>query len=116
MRLLLDAHLSHRSVGRPLRERGHDALALQEHPTLAVLSDGDVLALAATEERILVTCNAKHFDPLARDWADLGRDHAGVVLIWTLGTHEHEPIVDRVSQLLDTNPDHAEWRNLVLAV
>jgi hypothetical protein len=116
VRLLLDAHLSHRSVARPLREPGHDALALQEHPTLAVLSDSDVLALGVTEERILVTCNAKHFDPLARDWSELGRDHAGIVLIWTLRTHEHESIVAGVADLLEGTPSEADWRNLVLAV
>ena len=53
MRLLLDANLSGRRIARPLRQDGHDVLALSERSDLEGLADADVLALAASDERIL---------------------------------------------------------------
>jgi hypothetical protein len=67
MRLLLDANLSGRRIARSLREDGHDILALSERPDLEGLSDPGVLALAASERRILVTRNSRDFAPLLRD-------------------------------------------------
>ena len=116
MRLLLDAHLSYRRVAEPLRERGHDVLALQEEPDLRTSPDDFVLRIARDQGRILVTGNARHFHPLARDWADVGRSHAGIVLLWRLRTNEHEAIVEAVEQLLQERPDEVAWRDLVLAV
>lgn len=116
MRLLLDAHLSHTRVAQPLRERGHDVLALQEEPDLMTSSDDFVLRIARDQGRILVTCNARHFDPIARDWADVGRTHAGIVLVWTLRTDEHAAIVDAVAQLLAERTDEGAWRDVVLAI
>jgi hypothetical protein len=116
VRLLLDAHLSHRRVAEPLRGLGHDVLALQEEADLMTSSDDFVLRIARDQERILVTCNARHFDPIARDWADVGRTHAGILLLWTLRTHEHATIVDAVAQLLSERPDESAWRDVVLAI
>jgi hypothetical protein len=116
VRLLLDEHLSWRRVAPPLREVGHDVLAVQEETSLRTLSDADLLQVAAEQERILVTCNGKDFEPLSSDWADLGRGHAGIVLIWTKSAHEHESIATLVSELLTARPDATDWRNLVLAV
>jgi hypothetical protein len=116
VRLLLDAHLSSRRVAEPLRKRGHDVLALQDEPDLMTSPDDFVLRIARDQERILVTCNARHFHPLARDWADVGRAHAGIVLMWTLGTHQHEAIVDAVDRLCRDRPDQGGWRDVVLAV
>jgi CheY-like chemotaxis protein len=48
-------------------------LALDEHPDLRALSDQEVLALAASEGRILVTFNVKDFPELLRDWAGTDR-------------------------------------------
>jgi len=51
LRLLLDANLSGRRIARPLREDGHDVVALSERPELERLADPEVLALAAAEDR-----------------------------------------------------------------
>jgi predicted nuclease of predicted toxin-antitoxin system len=83
LRLLLDANLSPRGVARPLRAAGHDVRALAEELALEGLDDPDVLALAADEDRILVTRNSRDFAPLLRQWAEAGRPHAGAILIWT---------------------------------
>jgi len=116
VRLLLDAHLSHRRVAGPLRERGHDVVALQEEPDLMTAPDELVLRIAGDERRILVTCNARHFHPLARDWADIGRTHAGILLLWSLRTHQHEAIVDAVEAVLRERPAQDAWNDLALAV
>lgn len=79
-------------------------------------ADDLVLRLAQDQGRILVTCNARHFHPLARDWADVGRTYAGIILVWTLRTHEHEAIVDAVAQLLGMRSDESTWRDVVLAI
>ncbi len=116
MRLLLDADLSHRYVGRPLARRGHDVLALQRNPALSALPDPEVLELATAEQRILVTRNSRDFDPLAREWASADRRHVGLVLIWTLHSGQFAEIVRGVERLLSDNPDQNTWINLVLTL
>jgi predicted nuclease of predicted toxin-antitoxin system len=81
MKILLDAHISGRTVGKVLAEGGHDVRALDSEPELEALSDPEVLELAAEEGRILVTANIRDFEPLLREWAGEGRPHAGVNLV-----------------------------------
>jgi hypothetical protein len=81
MRILLDAHISGRSVGRALTESGHDVRALDSEIELEGLSDPEVLELAAAESRVLVPANIRDFEPLLREWAGEGRSHAGVILV-----------------------------------
>jgi len=78
MKILLDAHISGKTVGRALSEGGHDVRALDSE--LEALSDPQVLELAAVEGRVLVTANIRDFEPLLREWAGEGRPHAGVIL------------------------------------
>lgn len=81
MRILLDAHISGRAVGRALTESGHEVRALDSEIELEGLSDPEVLELAATERRVLVTANIRDFEPLLRQWAGEDRSHAGVILV-----------------------------------
>ncbi len=81
MRILLDAHISGRTVGKALTERGHDVRSIDSEPELEGLSDPEVLELATAEGRILVTANVRDFEPLLREWAGEGRSHAGVILV-----------------------------------
>lgn len=83
MRLLLDAHISGRTVGKALASEasGHDARALDSEIELEGLSDPEVLELAAAEDRVLVTANIRDFEPLLREWAGESRSHAGVILV-----------------------------------
>ena len=73
MRLLLDAHVSGRRAGRPLRTAGHDVLALDEDDRLSRLPDEEVLSLAAEEDRIVVTYNISDFARIGRQWAEARR-------------------------------------------
>lgn len=81
MKLLLDAHVSGRVVGKALAGEGHDVRALDSEMELEGLSDPEVLELAAAEGRVLVTANIRDFEPLLREWAGESRPHSGVILV-----------------------------------
>jgi predicted nuclease of predicted toxin-antitoxin system len=116
VRLLLDANLSPRRVGKALRARGHNVLALAEERALEGLDDPDVLRLAAEDDRILVTRNSRDFAPLVREWAEAGRSHAGVILIWTLRHDQFAAIVTGIERQLDRYPEPKAWANLVVGI
>lgn len=116
MRLLLDANLSGRRIAAPLREDGHDVVALNERLESEGLADPEVLALATAEGRIFVTRNSRDFAPLLREWAEGGRPHAGCVLIWTLRTDEFGPILDGLRRLFAARPEQSAWRDVAVAL
>lgn len=115
MRLLLDANLSPRGIATPLRTTGHDVLALAEDPTLEGLDDLAVLELAASENRVLITRNSRDLAPLAREWAEAQRPHAGIILIWTLDHSQFRKIVAGIERCIDSIPEQDEWTDLVIA-
>ncbi len=114
--LLLDANLSGRRIGRVLRTSGHDVLALSEEIMLEGLDDTDVLALATTEGRILITRNSRDFAPILREWAEAGRQHAGCVLVLGFDHGEFDAIVRGIDALLRQCPSQEGWEDLVLAL
>lgn len=116
MRLLLDANLSPRRIGNPLRDDGHDVLALAGVTALEGLDDPDVLQLAASERRILVTRNSRDFAPILRHWAEAGRPHAGCILIWSFDHSRFSDILTGVKRLLAQRPKHDDWRDIVVAL
>lgn len=63
MKLLLDETLSP-LIARALRDRGYDVEAIQEHPEWRSYEDRQVLELARTERRALVTDNLVDMRPL----------------------------------------------------
>ena len=111
MRLLLDAHLSGRVVGRHLREQGHDILALDEHRNLEGLDDPEVLELATQEGRILLTHNVKDFPEILRDWADEGREHTGCILVVGIQLAQFGQLIRSIEVALACAPDPQDWRN-----
>lgn len=115
MRLLLDANLSPRGIAARLREAGHEVLALAEDAIFEGLPDPQVLELAASEQRVLVTRNSRDFAPLARQWAEAGRPHAGIILIWTLDHSQFAEIVEGVERQLQQRPSSEQWRDLTVA-
>ena len=82
MRLFLDAHVSGRRVARAERQSGQDVRAADEEAELEGLDDVDLLTLATSEGRILVTFDVKDFVPMLREWAEGGRRHAGCYPSW----------------------------------
>lgn len=111
MRLLLDAHVSGRNVGRRLAQNGHDVRALDQEPALEGLDDDHVLALAATEQRILVTHNVADFPRILREWAAAQRAHAGVILVYGIDHSEFGPIAHGIERWLQLRPAEADWRD-----
>jgi predicted nuclease of predicted toxin-antitoxin system len=109
VRLLLDAHVSGPNVGRRLAEKGHDVRALDQELALEGLDDDQVLALAATEQRILVTHNVADFPGILREWAATQRAHAGVILVYGIDHSEFALIARGIERWLQLRPDHADW-------
>lgn len=116
MRLLLDANLSPKRIGAALEQRGHDVLSLASDAGLGALADPQVLELAAQQDRIVITRNARDFAPLLREWGQANLHHAGCILIWSLAHNEFGAITSGVAKLLEDRPDPAEWRDLALAL
>lgn len=107
MRILLDAHVSGRRVGRALQRAGHDVLALDGDEALSRLPDGEVLALAARDQRIVVTGNVSDFVRLARAWAEARGTHAGMILVPDPRAGPGT-ILRRLERTLEAWPDQVE--------
>lgn len=116
MRLLLDAHVSGRSVGGPLVEGGNDVRALDHEPHLEGLDDEDVLALATEDRRILVTHNVADFPQILRDWATSERSHAGVILVYGIDHSEFGLIRRGIQRWLDVRPSQDDWLDFAAVV
>jgi Domain of unknown function (DUF5615) len=83
LRLLLDEMFSP-LVAAELRARGHDAVAIKERDEWRSLSDPEVIALARTEQRAVVTANVRDFRPSHAELVAPGGDgHAGMVFVPT---------------------------------
>ena len=80
------------------------------------LDDESVLELAVTEKRVLLTRNSRDFAPLCRTWAEAGREHAGVILIWTLSHRQFTEIVAAVDHWNAEIPQAKAWRGLVVSI
>jgi predicted nuclease of predicted toxin-antitoxin system len=108
-RLLLDAHLSGRAIGRALRDRGHDIRSLDAEKNLEGLRDEDVLELAISEDRVLITANVADFLPLLTALIELGRSHPGCILIPnSFRNEDFGPLISAIDrELQEVPPD--EW-------
>jgi predicted nuclease of predicted toxin-antitoxin system len=115
LRLLLDANLSPRGIAAKLRDSGHDVLALAEDATFEGLPDQQVLELASSQQRVLITPNSRDFAPLARQWAEAARPHAGIILIWTLDHSQFAKIPVGVERQLRQRPSQEQWREITIA-
>ncbi len=81
MRLLLDELLSP-AIARELRARGHDVQAVAGDPDRAALSDPEVLTLARSERRAIVTNNVRDFRQLHADAITPGGSgHFGMIFM-----------------------------------
>ena len=78
MRVLLDEHFSP-EIARQLRDRGHDAVAVREQSGIRGLSDREVLALATTQRRAVVTENVADFIELHRAAVITHTSHFGLI-------------------------------------
>jgi hypothetical protein len=116
VRLILDAHVSGRAVGGPLRELGHDVRALDQERQLEALSDDELLELAAADERILVTHNVADFPRILRKWAEAGRSHGGVMLVYGIDHREFGLIVRGIDRRCVLRPHQGDWLGMSVIV
>ena len=114
MRLFLDAHISARRIAAPLRDRGHDVRAADEERELDGLGDEDLLAAAATEERVFITFDVHDFPAIARRWAEAKRTHAGCAIVVGIDHGEFGAVLDAIEKELQTRPRQADWQDLTL--
>lgn len=108
MRVLLDAQVSSRRIGRRLVAAGHDVVALDQDPALGKLADEDVLAVAAEQERIVLTHNVRHLAAIARQWAEAQRHSSGLVLI-TLPHTAYGAILRGLERAFEARPVQRQW-------
>ena len=70
------------AIARELSTRGYDAEAVAGHPDREALSDAEVLAVARTEHRAVVTNNLRDFRPLHHEAITPGGPgHYGMIFI-----------------------------------
>lgn len=79
-RLLLDEMLSP-VIAVQLEDRGRDVTAVVADPALRRSPDEEVLAVAAAQQRVVVTTNIRDFAVLDRQWRAQGRSHGGILLV-----------------------------------
>lgn len=80
------------------------------------MDDPDVLALAARDERILVTFNHRDFAPLLREWAESGRHHSGCILVFGIDHSEVGILLRSLSRVLAERRDPVAWRDITEAL
>ena len=76
--LYIDEDITYK-LATVLRERGFDAVGAYEVGNIEV-PDQVHLEFAASQGRVLLTCNAKDFSPLFDEWWGAGRQHHGVIV------------------------------------
>jgi hypothetical protein len=83
LKLLLDEMFSP-LIAAELRARGHDAIAIKARDAWQSLSDPEVVAVAQTEQRVVVTANLRALRPLHAELVAAGAEgHAGMVFVPT---------------------------------
>ncbi len=114
MRLLLDEMLSP-VIARELRSRAHDVTAIKENPEHESLSDPEIMDLARSERRAIVTDNLVDYRPLHHAAIVAGgQGHYGMVFM--PGGHRRTKrdigrMVIALDEILTQHPDENDLAN-----
>jgi len=115
VKLLLDEHYAN-EIAAKLRAAGHDVATVSERG-LRGIDDEPLLALSSSEDRALLTNNARDFMPIVSRWTTSGMDHCGVLLTsdasMPRGKNTIGLYVRTLQALMDTNPDPTALANQV---
>jgi hypothetical protein len=103
--LYTDADVHGKLAGQ-IRARGFDAVSADEVGNKG-LDDLAQLEYAVTQRRVLLTHNARDFEPLAKEYWNTGKDHFGIVVSQKLPIGE---LLRRVLKMLNT-VDADEMKN-----
>lgn len=106
MKLLLDEHYAI-EIAAQLRAIGQDGMTVSELGMTGI-EDEPLLALASSENRALLTNNARDFMPIVARWATSARDHCGVLLTSDSSMPRHKGTiglyVKTLRAIMDSNP------------
>jgi predicted nuclease of predicted toxin-antitoxin system len=80
VKLLLDEQISDKVAGR-LRAHGHDAIAVTARSDWCGRSDAEIFEIAQAQGRAVVTYDRGDFEAIVREYAVLGREHHGLVIV-----------------------------------
>jgi predicted nuclease of predicted toxin-antitoxin system len=115
VKLLLDEHYAN-EIAVGLRAGGYDAVTISERG-LNGTDDEPLLAIAASEDRALLTNNARDFIPLVERWAVSGEDHGGLLLTsdssMPRGKNSVGLYIETLRALMDANPGIGALANQV---
>lgn len=100
IRLYLD-HNAHPWLATDLRRYGYDVVFADEVGN-ARLSDEDQLHWATAHRRTVFTYDRVDYWLLAREWAQRGEPHAGIIISLAPPVLPYREIVDRLLHFLDT--------------
>lgn len=90
MKLLLDEMWPY-SLAIALRRRGHDVSAVTERPELSARPDAEILVIAQSEGRAVVTENVADYRRLAAEVLGRGESHAGLIFTSNRRFPRHDP-------------------------
>jgi predicted nuclease of predicted toxin-antitoxin system len=114
VKLLLDEMLTP-AIARELCSRGYDVQAVAGHQDREGLSDPDVLDLARTERRAIVTSNLRDFRPLHHEAITPGAaGHFGMIFIpgnYRLTTNDIGKIIAALEAILRSYPGDEDLAN-----
>jgi hypothetical protein len=116
LRLFLDAHISGRRIAEALRAQGHDVRAAAEERALDGWPDEKLLALATSEDRVLITFNVRDFARIATVWTEAGQSHAGCAMLVGLDHRHFGLILRRLEVTFRAHPNQDEWRDYLAFV
>jgi hypothetical protein len=117
LRLLLDEHIS-AGVARAMRRRDPKivVVAMVDWEEGNFLGQGDSACLreAAIQKLTLVTYDRRTIPPLLKDWAEQGRQHAGVIFVdeKTISPRDIGGLVQSLSLLMKDARDW-DWTNRI---
>lgn len=109
LRLLLDAHVSGRKIGKRLAKDGHDVLAVDSESALEGLRDEDLLQLAAEQKRIVLTFDVKDFPDITTRWVEAGKHHCGCAAIVGIDHSEFGVTLRILRALFEQRPSQKDW-------
>ena len=115
MRLILDEHISPDSA-QGLLGAGIDVVEVSNwlSGTLRSTADDQILAVAAEEQRVLVSFDVNTIPPLINLWSTQGKHHAGVILISrkTFRQNDASGIVRALRTLVVDHEDE-DWQDRI---
>lgn len=90
--------------------------AVAEERQLDGLADEQLLELATTETRAMITFDVKDFTVIARQWAEAGRRHAGLGIVVGIDHGEFGTIVEVLRREIAARSEQSDWTDLNLFI